>query len=61
MSFLAANVARRAVFRQPIRRAPTQPLRRYASTESEAALEKGAKKDPELYVRANWQHSIHRS
>ncbi|EGD86174.2 hypothetical protein H112_07104 [Trichophyton rubrum D6] len=53
MSSLSAIMARRAVLRQqPVRRLVTpQPIRRHASSKAaEAGLDKGAKRDPELYV-----------
>ncbi|KAK2743416.1 hypothetical protein FQN57_004881 [Myotisia sp. PD_48] len=49
MSSIAANLARRAVIRQPIRRLAAQPPRRFSSTKTEAGLDK-AQRDPELYV-----------
>ncbi|KAJ5965876.1 hypothetical protein N7481_012590 [Penicillium waksmanii] len=48
MSSIAALATRRALTRQPIFRAP--PRRFVSSKVEEANLDKGAKKDPELYV-----------
>ncbi|OQE29379.1 hypothetical protein PENSTE_c002G06603 [Penicillium steckii] len=48
MSSIAALATRRALTRQPLFRAP--PRRFNSSKVEEANLEKGAKKDPELYV-----------
>ncbi|EAS35085.1 uncharacterized protein CIMG_00439 [Coccidioides immitis RS] len=50
MSSIAANVARRAILRQPLRTVRAQPVRRYASRVEEAGLDKGPKRDPELYL-----------
>lgn len=50
MSSIAAMASRRAFARQSLLRAP--PRRFYsASKMEEADLEKGPKRDPELYVR----------
>ncbi|KAL1959590.1 hypothetical protein VTO42DRAFT_1625 [Malbranchea cinnamomea] len=49
MSSIAAT-ARRAFVRQPLRTIPRQPVRPYASKVAEAGLDKGPKRDPELYV-----------
>lgn len=49
MSSIAALATRRALTRQPLLRAP--PRRFTSSKIEDANLEKGAKKDPELYVR----------
>ncbi|CAI7590275.1 unnamed protein product [Penicillium manginii] len=48
MSSIAALASRRALTRQPIFRAP--PRRFLSSKVEEVNLDKGAKKDPELYV-----------
>ncbi|KAJ5233660.1 uncharacterized protein N7469_005426 [Penicillium citrinum] len=48
MSSIAALATRRALTRQPLFRAP--PRRFNSSKVEDANLEKGAKKDPELYV-----------
>ncbi|EEP75639.1 conserved hypothetical protein [Uncinocarpus reesii 1704] len=50
MSSIAANVARRALIRQPLRTMRAQPLRQYSSRTEEAGLVKGPKRDPELYL-----------
>ena len=49
MSSIASMAARRAFARQSALRAPVR--RNYSSKIEEADLEKGAKRDPELYVR----------
>lgn len=50
MSSIAAMATRRALARQPLIRAP--PRRFMASSRvEEAGLDKGPKRDPELYVR----------
>jgi hypothetical protein len=54
MSSIAALASRRALTRQPIFRAP--PRRFLSSKVEEVNLDKGAKKDPELYVRPPTSH-----
>ncbi|KAI1910756.1 hypothetical protein LOZ53_001657 [Ophidiomyces ophidiicola] len=50
MSFLAANFARRAAMRHPLRALQAQPVRQYSSRIQEAGLDKAPKRDPELYL-----------
>lgn len=54
MSSIAAMATRRALARQPLIRAP--PRRFMASKVEEAGLDKGPKRDPELYVRIRIRH-----
>lgn len=55
MSSIAAMATRRALARQPLIRAPP---RRFMATSKveEANLDKGPKRDPELYVRISLCH-----
>lgn len=54
MSSIAAMATRRALARQPLIRAP--PRRFMASRVEEGNLDKGPKRDPELYV---WNSVCH--